>query len=102
MFVLTTPTGLVLDFVVYQVKTTLRVTGEKGIGEQVVLHLAESVPQGTHLLFDRFITAINLLDTLMTKGLTETGTLKNNRVPKEYKIIGTSPSKRKEEGYQRW
>ncbi|KAM7393723.1 hypothetical protein PAMP_020574 [Pampus punctatissimus] len=40
----------------------------KDIGEQTVLHLSESVPQGTHLFFDRFFTTINLLNTLMAKG----------------------------------
>uniref|UniRef100_A0A3B5R2Y2 Si:ch211-255f4.7 n=1 Tax=Xiphophorus maculatus TaxID=8083 RepID=A0A3B5R2Y2_XIPMA len=87
VFVLAAPTGLVLDFVVYQGKTTFQVTGGN-----------ESVPQGTHLFFDRFFTTINLLDTLMTKGLTETGTLMSNRIPKDCKIIEDKTFKKKGRG----
>ncbi|KAJ0036328.1 hypothetical protein NQD34_005005 [Periophthalmus magnuspinnatus] len=98
VFVLAAPNGLVLDFVLYQGNTTFRDMGGKGIEEQAVLHLAESVPQETHLFFDRFYTSVNLLDTLMRKGLTGTGTLWNNRVPKECKIIGDKSFKKKGRG----
>ncbi|KAJ0032388.1 hypothetical protein NQD34_002469 [Periophthalmus magnuspinnatus] len=98
VFVLAAPNGLVLDFVLYQGKTTFRDMEGMGIGEQAVLHLAESVPQRTHLFFDRFYTSVNLLDTLMRKGLTGTGTLRNNIVPKECKIIGDKSFKNKGRG----
>ncbi len=42
--------------------------------------------------------SLNLLDTLMAKGLTGTGTLMKNRVPKECKIIGDNPFKKKGRG----
>ncbi|XP_016371573.1 piggyBac transposable element-derived protein 3-like [Sinocyclocheilus rhinocerous] len=98
VFVLATPSGMVLDFVVYQCKTTLRVTAGRGIGEQAVLHLAESVPRGTHLFFDQFFTTVDLLDTLMEKGLAGTGTLIKNRIPKECNVIGDHTIKKKGRG----
>ncbi|KAK1798574.1 hypothetical protein P4O66_006868, partial [Electrophorus voltai] len=102
VFVLATPSGMVLDFVVYRGKTAFKVTEGLGIGEQAVLHLAETVPRGTHLFFDRFFTNVNLLDTMMEKGLGGTGTLMKNRIPKECNIIGDQAIKKKEEGHLRW
>lgn len=66
---------------VYQGKTTFEDTGGIGIGEQTVLHLAESVPQEAHLFFDRFFTTINVLETLKMKGLAGTGTLMRHPLP---------------------
>lgn len=45
VFVLAVPTGLELEFVVLQGKTTFRVKGGKDVGDQAALHLTESVPQ---------------------------------------------------------
>lgn len=97
VFVLAAPNGLVLDFVVYQGKNTFSVR-EGYVGEQAVLHLTETVPQGTHLFFDRFFTTVKLLEVLMTKGLTGTGTLMKNRVPRECNIIEDKAFKKKERG----
>uniref|UniRef100_A0A3B4A5J0 PiggyBac transposable element-derived protein domain-containing protein n=1 Tax=Periophthalmus magnuspinnatus TaxID=409849 RepID=A0A3B4A5J0_9GOBI len=71
VFVLATPSGIILDFIVYQGKTTFNVT---------------SVPRGSHLFFDRYFTTVKLLDILAEKGLAGTGTIMKNRIPRGCKI----------------
>ncbi|KAM9391731.1 sodium-dependent neutral amino acid transporter B(0)AT2 [Pholidichthys leucotaenia] len=64
-------------------------------GQSIQLCVAPVIQYGSG---SRFFTTVKLLDTLMTKGLTGTGTLMNNRVPKECKIIGDKPLKKKGRG----
>lgn len=85
VFVLASQNGLMLDFEVYQGKNTF--TDQRlGVSPAAVLRLVESVPTGSHLFFDWYFTTINLMDALLAKGLPATGTITNNRVPKQSKL----------------
>ncbi|KAK3521167.1 hypothetical protein QTP70_000505 [Hemibagrus guttatus] len=68
------------NFVVYQGKTTFRITAGWGIGEQAVPHVAKFIPKGTNLFFDRFFTTVDLLDTLMENGMAEIGTFTKKKI----------------------
>ncbi|XP_063742520.1 piggyBac transposable element-derived protein 3-like [Eleginops maclovinus] len=97
VFVLASPNGLMLDFEVFQGKNTFQ-NQAQGVGSASVLRMAETVPPGSHLYFDRYFTTIKLLDTLLKKSLPATGTIMMNRVPKECKFPGDSVMKKQGRG----
>lgn len=84
MFVLATPCSMHLDSEVHQGSSTFLVRNGQGIGARDT----ETMLRGSRLYFDRFFTSTNLLDALMEKRLTGTGTLMRNRITKECMMIG--------------
>ncbi|XP_049782815.1 piggyBac transposable element-derived protein 3-like [Schistocerca cancellata] len=79
-FVLATTKGLVLDFEFYQGKSTPLPDVGLGLGPSIILRLAQTLPQGARLYFDRYFTALPLLQQLLDLGLEGTGTIMKNRV----------------------
>ncbi|KAH8009210.1 hypothetical protein HPB51_012708 [Rhipicephalus microplus] len=79
-FVLTTSAGLVIDFEVYQGKSTPLAGTALGLGPNVVLRLVETLPKHSSVYFDRYFTTIPLLDALIDKEIDATGTIVTNRV----------------------
>uniref|UniRef100_A0A8C4QGL5 Si:ch211-255f4.7 n=1 Tax=Eptatretus burgeri TaxID=7764 RepID=A0A8C4QGL5_EPTBU len=77
-FILLSPRGVVLDFVIYQgMETWPNGLPEPtvGIRGSVVLKLSETLTAGTQLYFDRYFTSIPLLDKLKDKGILASGTI---------------------------
>lgn len=79
-FVVTTSKGLVVDFEIYQGKTTPLPETQYGLGPAVVLRLASTLPEGSSLYFDRYFTTVPLIQKLSEKNLFGTGTIMNNRI----------------------
>ncbi|KAH7973889.1 hypothetical protein HPB49_006414 [Dermacentor silvarum] len=87
-FILASPQGLVLDFEIFQGKGSLAQKKQHGIGAAVVLKLAETLPCGSLLYFDRYFTGTHLLESLAEKNIRGTGTIMKSRLPKGLKLEG--------------
>lgn len=79
-FVLTTSEGKVLDFEIYQGKTTPFEHKELGLGPAVVLHLVQTLPKGSYIFFDRYFSTESLLNRLVSLDIYGTGTIMTNRL----------------------
>lgn len=100
IFVLASPDGLRLDFKVYKDKDTF--AGQRlGIGTAAVLHMVKTVPTGSHLYFDSYFTAINLMDELLAKALPATGTITKKHVSKPCRLSDDKQLKREGRGASR-
>ncbi|XP_067930723.1 piggyBac transposable element-derived protein 3-like [Watersipora subatra] len=84
-FVLAIPSGMVLDFEIYQGENTFKDykldDGSGGQGVGAVLRLTKDVVQGSHVFCDRFFTTIPLIDCLAKKDISLTGTVSLKNVP---------------------
>ncbi|KAH7945339.1 hypothetical protein HPB49_009797 [Dermacentor silvarum] len=79
-FVVTTSEGLVMDFEIYQGKSTPLAETSLGLGPNAVLRLVRTLPEKSSIFFDRYFTIIPLLDELLKKGIDGMGTIMANRV----------------------
>mgnify|MGYP004578525483 CR=1 FL=1 len=92
-FVITSSTGIVLDFEIYQGTTTPLGDRSLGLGPAVILRLCETIPRNSFLYFDRYFTTIPLLQRLHEIGLNGTGTIMGNRM-KEPNFLSDKQMKR--------
>ncbi|XP_037269125.2 piggyBac transposable element-derived protein 3 [Rhipicephalus microplus] len=83
-FVIASPSGLVLDFDIYQGKIFLEIgnSPDLGLGPNVVQVFAKTLLSGTSLFFDRYFTTLPLIEQLRKLNLRGTGTIMKNRAPK--------------------
>lgn len=79
-FVVTTYSGVVLDFEIYQGTRTPLLNRELGLGPSVIMRLTRSLPLGSFLYFDRYFTTLPLLERLKQCGIEATGTIMVNRL----------------------
>lgn len=72
--------GLIVDFEVYQGRTTTLPPHARGIGAQFVMRLVQTIPEGSEIYMDRFFTSVDLLSDLGDQKLCATGTIMKNRL----------------------
>ncbi|KAI4469698.1 piggybac transposable element-derived protein 4 [Holotrichia oblita] len=92
-FVMTTPNGIPLDFIMYAGKNSdfssaLEAPPKMDIGGRVVLKLAESLlNSSSSIIMDRDFTSIPLLQILLIYNIKTTGTLMKSRHPRPISFI---------------
>ncbi|XP_069683167.1 piggyBac transposable element-derived protein 3-like [Periplaneta americana] len=103
-FVLSTPSGLPLDFMMYEGKGK-EISSEKStvpekldVGGRVVLKLADSLPPGSSIFIDRYFTSVELLDCLILRNISGTGTIMASRVPKKVQFKSDTDMKKEGRG----
>lgn len=79
-FVVTSHTGLIHDFEIYQGSSTPLPDRYHGLGPSVVLRLVETMPRGSSVFFDRYFTTVPLMEKLFTLNIDGTGTIMSNRL----------------------
>ncbi|KAJ4437477.1 hypothetical protein ANN_17621, partial [Periplaneta americana] len=99
-FVLSTPSGLPLDFMMYEGKGK-EISSEKNtvpekldVGGRVVLKLADSLPPGSSIFIDRYFTSVEILDCLILRNISATGTIMVSRVPKKVQFKSDTDMKK--------
>lgn len=101
VWVLATSFGYVLDFEVYQGKSSVRPDpSELGIIGDLVMRLSESVRDKYHkLFFDNLFTSIPLLTALKEVKIFSSGTIRTNRLAgAEKKLVPATELKKKPRG----
>lgn len=103
---LNTPDGYLINFDIYQGKSPNSNTHyEEKFGKCAapMLQMCDAFPSEikhlpTHLYFDNLFTGLNLLDELRKRGYHGTGTIRENRIPKDCPISSNKQMKKAPRG----
>ncbi|KAG5877031.1 hypothetical protein JTB14_005253 [Gonioctena quinquepunctata] len=85
IFLLANPNGIVCDMTVYQGDSTFSadlIQQGFSLGESAFISLCDTLVPGHHIYFDRYFTTIKLADVLLERGFHATGTIIQNRIPR--------------------
>lgn len=107
MWSLNTPRGYLINFDVYQGKNPRsNEENEKKFGKSaaILVQMIDDFDENTKALpfsfyFDNLFTGYNLLIHLKQQGYSGTGTIRENRVPKECGVLPSVEIKKKERGF---